>query len=716
MFDVFPAMKTPPFLLFAALLFWGWQSGLLLVGALAGAALEAVRFFKWRWDFEDVDFNRIWSFCVLMVVALAGYVFTTNDAGGGLSGMMHGPVVRNATASSTQTITTVFRWLPLIFFPFIAAQIYNVRPTVPLTAVSIVLRWRRRRGEDSLAGRYLDVSYPYFIVCVFAAGIHTNNASHTYFWGQSVLILWALGALRPRQLALKSRAAAAATVLVVLVVVALGYLGQMGINQLERLVQNFDARLLAHFFRPRTDAAQSMTAMGQIGELKLSPRIVIRLEPQQTGLVPAYLHEASYRGYSPRNQTWQAGAAGNSFVGVPPQPDNTTWILLPGKPGVTTVNIACYLDGRSHDGDPEGVLPLPPGCCQLLNLPYLSSALAIQTNKTGAVLATGSGLMIFDARYGPGATIDSPPDTSTNRLDLKVPDEETNALAHVIAEMNLTATNDAQTRFAVAEFFAREFTYSTWQGPEKRATASATPLTRFLLTSRSGHCEYFATATVLLLRALGIPARYAVGYSVHETSGSGFVVRERDAHAWCLAWDREKQVWEDFDTTPASWIAIEGGRSAFADWLSDARSWLGFQFEKLRWRQAHLRQYILWTLMPVMLVLVYYIIFQRRTRLQSSKRLTPVEPPPNWPGRDSAFYRLEQALAARGLPRAPAEPLADWLERALTDPALAGLRAPLRELLNLHYRYRFDPRGLDDGEKKTLGQNVDGVMRTLSQK
>src|ERR1039457_1105655 len=190
----FPQMKTPPFLLFAALGFWGWQSG---------AALEAVRFFKWRWDFEDVDFNRIWSFCVLVVVGLAGYLFTTNDQGGGLAGMIHGPTVHNASVSSVQTITTVFRWLPLIFFPFIGAQIYNVRPTVPLTAVSIVLRLRRRRGEESLAGRYLDVSYPYFIVCVFSAGIHTNNASHTYFWGQSVLILWALWTRRSQRFGLK---------------------------------------------------------------------------------------------------------------------------------------------------------------------------------------------------------------------------------------------------------------------------------------------------------------------------------------------------------------------------------------------------------------------------------------------------------------------------------------------------------------------------------
>ena len=502
----------------------------------------------------------------------------------------------------------------------------------------------------------------------------------------------------------------------VVVVLALGFLGQAGINQFERVVQNFNLRLLARFLQSQTDAAQSVTSMGQIGEMKLSRRIVIRLEPEKVGVVPNCLREASYRNYSARSVTWRVGGSLTDFSAVSPEPDNTTWILLSNKVGTATVNIACFLNARSRDGDPEGVLPLPSGTCRLLNLPNIDAVYSLQTNRTGAALATGLGLMIFDARYGPGATFDSPPDAGTNQFDSKVPDEETNALARVIAEMNLTATNDAQTRLAVAQFFASKFSYSTWQGPEKRALTNATPLTRFLLTSRSGHCEYFATATVLLLRQLGIPARYAVGYAVHEVSGSGYVVRERDAHAWCLAWNRDKKIWEDFDTTPASWIAMEGGNTPFLDWLSDARSWIGFQFAKLRWRQAHLRQYILWTLAPVMAVLVYYIIFQRRTKLRSLKKIAPGEAPAVWPGHDSAFYRVEKTLATRGHPREPNEPLADWLERALAEPALAQLQTPLREMLNLHYRYRFDPRGLNDGEKKSLGQNVEGVLGTLAEK
>jgi hypothetical protein len=708
-------MKTPPFLLFAALLFWGWQSNLLWAGALVGVALEASRLIKLRWDLEDVDFNRIWSLCIVVILVLFGYIFTTNDQGGGLSGMTHGPAAaHNVTVSSSLAANSVLRWLPLVCFPLLAAQVYNVRPTVPLTAVSMVLRIRRRRGEQSLAGRYVDLSYAYFILCIFSAGVHASKGTiigtYAYIGGQGILILWALWMLRSKRFGLKAWIGALA------VVMALGFCGLIGVNGLLRKAQELDAKFFARFFRSRTDVSQSITSLGQIGELGLSPRIVIRLEPERPGVAPDYLREASYRAYQVRGQTWLAGGSSNNFSILQPQPDNTTWILLSNKVGNATVNISCYLNGRSEEGDIEGVLPVPSGCCRLLNLPNGTSIVELQTNKTGVVLATGNGLQVFDARYGPGATIDSPPDASTNRYDLKVPDEEANALEQVIAELNLTGTNsEADKRLAVEELFMRKFTYSTWQGPEKKGTATVTPLTRFLLTSRSGHCEYFATATVLLLRKLGIPARYAVGYYVHETSGTGYVVRERDAHAWCLAWNSQTQMWEDFDTTPPSWVGIEGKRASLFDAFSDLRSWLGFQFERFRWRQANLRQYILWSLSPVIVVLVYYIIFQRRAKARSKSGKMRAEAPIVWPGHDSVFYQLENVLAARGLPRQPQEALSDWLERALAEPALASLRVPLRELLQLHYRYRFDPRGLNDVEKKSFVQNAETVLSKLAQ-
>ena len=47
-----PLRKTPPMLLGVTLLFWGWQSNLLVAGAIMGLILESARFVEVRWDDE----------------------------------------------------------------------------------------------------------------------------------------------------------------------------------------------------------------------------------------------------------------------------------------------------------------------------------------------------------------------------------------------------------------------------------------------------------------------------------------------------------------------------------------------------------------------------------------------------------------------------------------------------------------------------------------
>jgi hypothetical protein len=207
---------------------------------------------------------------------------------------------------------------------------------------------------------------------------------------------------------------------------------------------------------------------------------------------------------------------------------------------------------------------------------------------------------------------------------------------------------------------------------------------------------------VLLLRELGIPARYAVGYAVHEPSGHGYVMRERDAHAWCLAWNEHNKTWENFDTTPASWVAEENKRASIMQWFSDAWSWIRFQIAKFYWGQTNVRKYVLWALIPILAFLLYRIIFRRRRKRGSKTKTEKTAAAIFWPGLDSEFYQLEHRLAGRGVPRQSSEPLSVWLARALNDPALIDLREPLAELLRLHYRHRFDPRGLSDKERETL--------------
>ncbi len=691
-------MKPPRFLLGAAVLFWGWQTGLILPSLIMAAVLESAPWIKTKWDFADEDFRRIWTFCTLLLLAAAVFAFTSNEGPADFRGFFQNPnyvTQRNAGTSASRTLAALIRWTPMIFFLFVAAQVYSVRGAIPPETISLILRvrWQRARklGQPAPANRYVDVSYLYFALCLVAASFQVRD-DNIYFFGLVVLTAAALAQQRSKRFGL------AIWVVMIALVMGLGYAGQRGLIGLQNYVINHNPEWLAWWLRRRFDPIQSETQLGRLGRVKASGKIVLRVSPK-TGGVPDLLREASYRSYSIR--TWSADLKTNDLVNVF-ETNNATFILLPEKTNFSGVaNIACYLAGGT------GLLPLPSGSGRLENLPDV----ILQKSPLGAVVAQGPGLLRFDAVYGSGATIDAP---GTTNWDCSVSVKETNALDMIIEEMGLDGPKPSldEALPIIGRFFQSKFSYSIWQEPVTWWRTNDTPLTKFLLRTRSGHCEYFATAGVLLLRRLGFPARYAVGWAVHEASGKEFVVRERDAHAWCLVWDDRTGRWRNFDPTPPSWRKIEAERASSFQFLSDFWSRIWFEFSKFRWGQNRWRQYVLWLLLPVLTLLLYQIIFRRRRRQRNASAAAAENL--SWPGLDSEFYQLETHLVERGLVRKASEPLAAWLERAIMDSALTDMKESLQELLRLHYRYRFDPMGLSREEREVLRREARACFARLN--
>lgn len=112
----------------------------------------------------------------------------------------------------------------------------------------------------------------------------------------------------------------------------------------------------------------------------------------------------------------------------------------------------------------------------------------------------------------------------------------------------------------------------------------ANSVDQFLFESRSGFCSHYASATALILRAAGIPARVVGGYQGgvwHQQQGY-LAVRQREAHAWVEYLYNEQ--WQMFDPTAA--VAPE----RILDSLESALP--SEQQDKLRagWRQLELLQ------------------------------------------------------------------------------------------------------------------------------
>ncbi len=78
------------------------------------------------------------------------------------------------------------------------------------------------------------------------------------------------------------------------------------------------------------------------------------------------------------------------------------------------------------------------------------------------------------------------------------------------------------------------------------------PIVWFLFDYKKGFCNYYATAEVLMLRSLGIPARLAVGYAqgIYDIATDTFTVRRQDSHAWPEVYF-DGLGWIEFEPTAA---------------------------------------------------------------------------------------------------------------------------------------------------------------------
>jgi protein-glutamine gamma-glutamyltransferase len=652
-------MKTPPWLMGGALLFWGWENGMLLWGALMAAALEGVRWTRTRWEFSDGDLNRIFDLCLYLLLGTSLFLYSTQDR------MIF--------------VFKMAQWLPFCFLPIMLAQTYGNRAKMPLS----IFWWLLRRSPASPTSRKsYNISYCYFALCLLAASSSTLAAmnpamreSRFFYAGISVLVALALTSARPRRVSL--------TTWVVLLAVAAGA-GQFSHKQLQRMQSAVEGVLgawIANFLHPTQDDRECRTRIGFTGQIPLSGKIVLRVRPEPGGFVPALLREATWDSY--RKETWSA--SNNDFLmaraGI-----NDSIKLLPTNMLTVEVEIARYYE------DGKGLLDLPHGTYEIDDV----QGSAVKTNRLGMTrFDDGPGLMDVRASFGPGKSIDSPPCPR----DLAVVDFEKPALARIAEELKLDAMTDRQKIRAVERYFATHFTYSL-NLPQHRDKSNQTELAYFLNRSHMGHCEYFATATVLLLRQAGVPARYVTGYVVPESArhGDTYLVRERHSHAWALAWHSDTGLWEQIDTTPADWGKAEAAQPSWWEPASDALSNLYFQFSKWRWSKTSYARFSGWLLVPMILYLIGRILFNQRRQPPSSEADDAARRPA-WPGLDSELYLINRHLAAAQLSRLPNEPLRSWQHRLeLVFPESDRLR----RIFHLHRSLRFDPRGLEKDDRETL--------------
>ncbi len=100
-----------------------------------------------------------------------------------------------------------------------------------------------------------------------------------------------------------------------------------------------------------------------------------------------------------------------------------------------------------------------------------------------------------------------------------------------LAEAVTLGSENAYDKAAAIESFLRGIEYST-EIPAPPYGSDG--VDHFLFGSKTGYCDYYASAMVVMLRSLGVPARIATGYSTgdYDADNDVYVVRELHAHTW----------------------------------------------------------------------------------------------------------------------------------------------------------------------------------------
>lgn len=264
---------------------------------------------------------------------------------------------------------------------------------------------------------------------------------------------------------------------------------------------------------------------------------------------PGYLRLRAYRTY--QNGKWQSAGARSTLPGIP-------------LPGLSSRRFS-LISSQSQSNSGVRIDIYPTGNMRLNELPVPGNSKAIELIADGLEVSNdgtlqprrwdrGGGLSVWLPEQKQTAAWNRPERQKVSNAYLQVPQALRLTLAPIERRLFAGAPQDVAGQIRHLAAALREYaTYSLTVPPDSRKKQD--PISRFLLKTRRGHCELFASSAVLLLRLHGIPARYVTGYVCEEPATNNiWLARLRDCHAWAEAYNPVNQTWTLVEATPASGV------------------------------------------------------------------------------------------------------------------------------------------------------------------
>ncbi len=673
--------EPPRLLLGVTLLFWGGMHDRPMAALIAAILVEGRHWTKLRWDFGEKGFARSWQLsAVILIVSAIGLL--------------------SEDSLQAADFLNLLSWLPFMMLPLMLAQQYARTGGIPIVTFSFIAR--RKLVADRKAGRPVDnfaiqLGYPFIVLVVATAGMGVGSllllgsVELRYVVGVAFLLGWALFKMREKRARPMAWSVAYLGSMVIAVAISFSLLA----------MYRYWKSSLSQGGSQQVSALETQTAIGQVRELQLNPKILWQYFHEK-GEVPELLKLGAYN--EPLGDMWQART--RRVDRIPPEREvggDFEMFLSDGQD-----QFIYHKEDRDHvdylvEGRLVGLVS------EQTLIPHLQKtkryegvpADIIGVNSFGAVQMVGVNQGAMNTRMLSDRRLKVIELDPTN-LDMTYPTKEEGGLSQFLQEIGLDSPRDGihperslsnmvspeshppnvtvekfrEIEARIALEFGRNFQYSLFL----TGNNFNEPISEFLNETRKGHCEYFAGSTAMLLRRMGIPTRYAVGFAVQEQGDGGeWILRGQHAHAWAQAyvggiWVNEakgsKDVWRcrggewvDVDLTPPDWLSRGTNRpwyQGLSDWFQKVRADLVLWFA----RPGVLEGFKI-TMMIIVPLFVLYLVYQlikTRGREESSSWDDAV-------GKAGLLKDFERWLARKVGPRPRSMPMGTWLRQHLPPDA-----------------------------------------------
>lgn len=647
------------------------MTGRPLIGLVAALFVEGRHWVRLRWDFNESSYESAWQLSFVMM-ALAGVVIWLDE-------------------SRYTAVLVLMSWLPVLLLPVQFVQSYGLRDSVDLSAFSLFAKRSRLRNER--LGLMIDpVRFNFgnvlLVVCLLAATIGISKESQLFLPGLMALCSWVLLAT--------GRCRWTSLLPVMLLAGLLGLAGQKGLERLEKILRSGGGEAGNQF-----DPNFHTTLIGSRGRVLLSPEVLWRLKVAEGLVPPRLLRTATFRNFL--GTTWQNQR--RNFVELDSEIVNE----------VTYHPLHEGLDAGDFDGLPSYALrgsvqepyplPIPGDAAGLRGF----TDQKVEINPLGTVQVIPDKPVVDCTVYW-GAGTD--PESGSEQADLlRMTLGEREAVRRVAQELGLRDLPTLDAKLArLREWFRRNFSYSldlTIHQPThaERVGKAMKPsaIEQFLTDVRAGHCEYFATAAVLILGESGLQSRYAIGYAVLERDGTGgdYLIRGTHAHAWCRVWDGQTSRWIDFDPTPPDWFASFPPKPSILQGFKDGLKRLREDF--YLWRTDPENELMVIVVVSAMGLGLSGFVVRRLWRSRNPMDPSAAREAYRVRGVRTPLHELERLLRRHLGPRPEGRTYVQWLaglDGSFEDPDL------LKEVIALHQQLRFDPKPAAKEVHEQLAESV----------